>query len=238
MTSLTEKLQKLIAHEKSARAIGNVEEAEAFAAKVAEILFKHNLSMSDVEVKEQEQTEPIGRECVQGNKGRTVWMEILASAVAKSCFCRWSIIKSTSTQIFIGRTSDREAAAALYGHLLGCATRMCNGQKRELRERNPYKDAYERAVWARKWGQDFLAGFAGAVAQRLGAQQKQLEASSSSATALVLRKNKALDEFMGAHYGGKRARACKLTVASKSAFLHGYAAGSAVNLKTNPALRG
>ena len=54
MTSLTEKLQKLIAHEKSARATGNLQEAEAFAAKIAELLFRHNLSMSDVEIKQQE----------------------------------------------------------------------------------------------------------------------------------------------------------------------------------------
>jgi len=145
MTAVTERLQKLIAMEQSARKIGNIAEAEAFAAKVAELLFRHNLSMSDIEIKEQEQNEPIDREYVAGNKGRSPWMEILAKAVATACFCKHMIIGKTSTQIFVGRTSDRQAAASLYKHLIGCAVSMCNVEKRKLRDRNPMIDTYERA---------------------------------------------------------------------------------------------
>jgi hypothetical protein len=195
MTSMTDKLQKLIAMERSARQIGNVAEAEAFAAKVAELLFKHNLSMSDVEVKEQEQNEPIEREYVRGKKGRCVWMEMLAGAVATSCFCRWMIVQSTSTQIFVGRTSDRQAAASLFAHLVGCATSMCNSEKRKIRDINPYVDNYERAVWARDWGKSFLLGFAMAVSKRLTDQRRDLAAESQSGAALVLRKDAAIAQW-------------------------------------------
>jgi hypothetical protein len=65
MPKMTELLQKLIAHEQSARAIGNTAEAEAFAMKIADLMFRHNLSMSDVEIKQQEQDEPIDREIVE-----------------------------------------------------------------------------------------------------------------------------------------------------------------------------
>jgi len=42
-------LRKLITHEKSARSIGSIEEAESFAAKIQELMFKHKLAMTDVE---------------------------------------------------------------------------------------------------------------------------------------------------------------------------------------------
>lgn len=237
MTPIMDRLQKLIAHEKSARSIGNIEEAEAFAAKVAELLFKHNLSMSDVEIKEQELNEPIAREYVQGKAGRAVWMEILASAVATSCFCRHLIIGKTSTQIFVGRTSDRQAAAALFRHLVGCAVSMCNMEKRNLRDRNPFLDARERQKYAHEFGRSYLLGFASAVSRRLEAERRQLEAATQGGTALVLRKNVALDKWWG-EQKFKDSRGLSVNLRSMDGYSRGHAAGSSINLKARAALRG
>ena len=46
---IIEKLRKLIAHEKSARSIGNIHEAEAFASRIQTLLDEHKLSMGEVE---------------------------------------------------------------------------------------------------------------------------------------------------------------------------------------------
>ena len=47
--NLIEKIQKLMAKAESAKNMGSTAEAEVFAAKVNEMLMKHNLSMMDVE---------------------------------------------------------------------------------------------------------------------------------------------------------------------------------------------
>jgi sugar phosphate isomerase/epimerase len=49
---IIEKLKKLIRHEQSARTIGNLGEAENFAARIQELLDAYNLSLSDIDVNE------------------------------------------------------------------------------------------------------------------------------------------------------------------------------------------
>jgi hypothetical protein len=237
MTAVMDKLQKLIAHEKSARAIGNIAEAEAFAAKVAELLFKHNLSMSDVEIKEQEINEPIDREYVRGEKGRSVWMEMLAQAVATSCFCRHMIIGGTSTQIFVGRTSDRQAAGALYRHLIGCAVSLVNAEKRKLRDHNPHTDPRRRQKYAHEFGRSYLLGFASAVSKRLEAERRQLETQTQGGTALVLRKNAALDRWWAEREDTFRdSRGLSVNLRNGDGFSRGVAAGNSINLKARAGL--
>ena len=235
MTSLTEKLQKLIAHEKSARAIGNLQEAEAFAAKIAELLFRHNLSMSDVEIKQQERDEPIARERVSMGGKRAAWMEILASAVSTACFCKWLIVPGGDTQVFVGRTSDREAAASMYRHLVGCATSICNMEKRSLRDRNPYTDLRQRQQWAAEWGKSFLLGFSTTVATRLRATRQQLT-NESGGTALVLRKDAALQQWWAQQNFKGHARSITVKTKSQDGFATGIRAGHAVSLKARSAL--
>jgi hypothetical protein len=59
---LIDRLQKLIAHERSSRDIGNTAEAEAFAVKIQTMLTQHKLTMSDVEFEAQDATDPIGHD--------------------------------------------------------------------------------------------------------------------------------------------------------------------------------
>ena len=125
---------------------------------------------------------------------RAAWMEILASAVSTACFCKWLIVPGGDTQVFVGRTSDREAAGSMYRHLVGCATSICNMEKRALRDRNPYTDRRQRQQWASEWGDSFLLGFATTVATRLRATRQQLT-NESGGTALVLRKDAALQQW-------------------------------------------
>ena len=49
MENVIDKLRKIMAHAASAREIGNLAEAEAFAAKAQELLLRHKLDMTEVE---------------------------------------------------------------------------------------------------------------------------------------------------------------------------------------------
>lgn len=79
-SAVVEKLQKLINHEKSARSIGSIAEAETFAAKIADLLFTHKLEMSDIEIADEERDEPIAQENVNG--GTAPWAGTLIMGVA------------------------------------------------------------------------------------------------------------------------------------------------------------
>ena len=57
---MIDRIQKLLAHADSAKKLGNEEEAQAFAAKVNELLLKHKLSMSSVEVAAQDADDAMG----------------------------------------------------------------------------------------------------------------------------------------------------------------------------------
>ncbi len=131
MQNIIELLQKLINHERSARSIGNIAEAEAFAVKIQTLLTEHKLSMSEVEYQEQEKFDPIGNEVVGADQvgmkdGRfEYWLGCLASAIAENFFCHALRFSASRKINFVGRNSDRAAAVEMYGHLVRTANALC-----------------------------------------------------------------------------------------------------------------
>jgi hypothetical protein len=140
MANIIELLQKLINHEHSARDIGNIAEAEAFAVKIQTLLTEHKLSMSEVEYQEQEQVDPIGHEYVGADQigikdGRfEYWLGCLATAVANNFFCHTLRTVGGGRSIkFVGRNSDRAAAVEMYGHLVRTATALCEKELQQYK---------------------------------------------------------------------------------------------------------
>ena len=88
MVPLIDRLQKLIAHERSARAVGSTREAEAFAERIATILTEHKLSMTEIEFEAQDTTDPIGDSRVEGLRATIEpWRLVLAHGIATSFYC-------------------------------------------------------------------------------------------------------------------------------------------------------
>src|SRR4051812_11592634 len=56
---IVEKLAKIKAHADSAKAIGNEQEAQAFAGMLQQMLLKHKLEMSDLDYRKEMESEPI-----------------------------------------------------------------------------------------------------------------------------------------------------------------------------------
>lgn len=59
--SIIEKLRKLIRHERSAREIGSIAEAEAFAERIQSLCDEYNLSISEIDIDEINSTNRLGR---------------------------------------------------------------------------------------------------------------------------------------------------------------------------------
>ena len=114
--SVMDKLAKLQSHADSAKAIGNEAEAEAFAAKVAELLVTHKLSMTEVEFAAQAEDDPVDGAYVdyakyapdQSGRTRVWWQETLIDVVARAHFCRIMVVPGSSRIFLVGRGSDRQ----------------------------------------------------------------------------------------------------------------------------------
>jgi hypothetical protein len=86
--SLIETLRKLIEHEKSAYAIGNIAEAEAFAEKFQQLMEVHELTMADLGWQSLDAEDEFDREVAARLKkeqepadSRPSWQEVLGSTM-------------------------------------------------------------------------------------------------------------------------------------------------------------
>lgn len=222
-----DKLRKLIAHEQSARKIGNVAEAEAFAGRINEWLLKHKLSMSDIEVAEAEAKDPIDKQIVEpeelglpGGARRWEWLEKLASTIARAHFCNIMVWEGSRRLTFVGRSEDREAAIYLYGYMAGLIMFLAEKEAKAYKKTEEYRDAvgnflderYDttleaaKAAVVRAFRRSYYKGFISAISKRFNDQRKAAEgAVAPDSTALVsLRNTEALvKEFITKASSGK-----------------------------------
>jgi hypothetical protein len=224
-----DKLRKLIAHEESARKIGNEGEARVFASTIQEWLTRHKLSLEDVasEVAIDGSTE-VGQEQVRTSSRRVYWEETLASAIAESNSCKtvitsysypgrrqaWAVPSRRSYLTrhsysiwFVGEKADREICIELFSYLTDLAQHLANKEA----EGNKNTEFYRRFQWDPSWKatrtkqfkQGFLEAFADEVGRRLRRARKNVEQempAASTAMVLACRTEQSVKEFIAEHY--------------------------------------
>jgi len=256
---ILEKLKKLIAHEQSARTIGNIHEAEAFASKIQDLLTTHKLSMSEVDFQAREDGEPIDWEPVLSEYGKkstglkAYWRLTLARAIAKVNSCE-IVNRSRSggrSFYFIGRTSDRELAKVLYLHLVDLGEDICAKASREDREVQSLKfnvkhgiSDYSVPTWAKvsfaahmkSYRESWKIGFGEAVAKRLiDRYEETLKAQAQvSANAIIHIKKDALaiQEYLKGPVRQGHSRTQK-DDSNADGYARGQKTGNSVNLSPN-----
>ena len=181
-------LRKLITHEKSARSIGSIEEAESFAAKIQELMFKHKLAMTDVEYSEQENIEPVLSEfvregeltgCARSGRRAESWVWILMGAVSRANFCRACGMSGGGHSFFVfGRASDRAATKAMFRYLYEACLEAAPVHTERYQPTDLEKMWATNAALKRRFSQGFKLGFASGVAIRLRSQVVALRAGA------------------------------------------------------------
>lgn len=178
-----ELIRKLNAKAVSAADIGNQAEAEAFAAKVQELLLRYKLSMTEVEVAEQDAVDPLGYQTYdpvsrgldpKGRmdfKKRILWLEQLATAVARAHGCELVLSQHLDHQayLFVGRRMDVELAGYVFT-VLGRA-----GYDLSALE---YRKAKREGRDTTDWYKTFQTAYAYAIVQRYRAERAKLEAQA------------------------------------------------------------
>ncbi len=259
MDNIIDKIKKLIAHERSVRSIGNTAEAETFAGRIQELLLKHKLSASDVEQESIDKDDPVGHSTANLKTKRTKrWMEVLASGIAASFFCKVLMLVGGGTAVefvFVGRETDRTAALEMFQYLAGVAPKFAKPfsdrvvSKVRAQFEQDLEAQYGRTAKVAKViksacrkadnlvQQDFLTGFAVAICKRLTNGRNYLEADcSDGAKGLILRdklviENYAQDTFsIGADYIPEP----KFDLSGAASA--GYEAGMAVSMERKLAL--
>ncbi len=197
---MIDRIQKLLAHAESAKKLGNEEEAQAFAAKVNELLLTHKLSMSAIEIAAQDTDDVMGEEIVRmGGRKRSQWKEDLASTVARAHFCRILIVTGSDTIWFVGRESDRALAIWVYKYLIEQIDKL--GKRGLRRERRAVGNEMAKGFMA-----SYVRGFVHQVSSRYYEERRKADAAAkrmSNSTALV-RAAGAVEKYMGDAFGSSR----------------------------------
>ena len=169
-------LRKLIAQEKSERALVNLAAAETFAAKAAELLIKHKLDMSEVEFAEEELNEPVASEVFSAadmldlpdKRTHDNWIGILLVGVSSANFCKVIRAQQSNTVHIVGRTTDRSTTVVLFEYLSKACIEMA------LRE------ADDRGLNQRRsFISSFKLGFASAIQERLRVKHVELKETAA-----------------------------------------------------------
>jgi hypothetical protein len=179
-TQTITKLKKLIAHEQSARAIGSVAEAEAFAERIHEWLIRHKLSMQEVELASKEDQEVDGTEL--GGTKREVWLECLAGNIAESYFCQAiarTYRKGGFSIIIIGRKADREIVVELLAYFEQLARELAEAGATEYREvlRLAHVRGATLGAATKRFRYSFLTGFSLSLCARFRESKEKSEQS-------------------------------------------------------------
>ena len=253
---IIDKLRKLMAHEQSARSIGSLQEAEAFAAKIQDLLTEYKLSMSEIEFDAREDGEPIDWETVRGDeinvggkKVRLYWRMKLAKGIAEvnSCQAIGRGARSNSFS-FVGRTTDRELCKVLYLYMVELGEELCSKCVRDEREVQKLKfnvakgimdtevPPWEKAAfnaWMKEFRESWKTGFADAIFKRLKDRYEQAMRDATGSNAMVHIKKDALavQDFLKGKI--RKYRAAGPARGSDDGYAKGKATGNTVNLNSN-----
>lgn len=255
--SILERLRKLITHEKSCRVIGSIKEADAFAARIQQMLNEHKLVMDEVAWTERDE-EPIA----WGHVGKTdegfnysakrrEWQVFLAKAIAKANSCRLVLHNGGGNQLyFVGRTSDRELCKVLFLYLMDLAydlNELCVAQDRGeqkfkyVNQLRPWQDYDINAfnTWMRQYKSAWFEGYSEALCDRFNDLYRQMmeqarKAAESGCTAIVHISNdiQAVDESLKGktHRVGAGRRGDRRI---EDGYARGRRTGQSINLSPN-----
>lgn len=239
MTSpIIEKIRKLIEHEKSARKLGSLAEAEAFTSKIQELLMAYNLELAHISPEEEAQEGEIESEFIyaddfgfEHSSRRCDWLEHLASAVARNCFCRSLIVSSSNTQVFVGLPVNRSSAIQTFKYLAGAAQQIANSDLEAFKRSGVYCSSWDKRTEARMWKKSFLIGFSSAISSRVARTHLDLTSGVEGQAGLVLvKKNEeSLSSWTRENVKGKSAPAIGGRVGN--GYRDGYRRGSDISLK-------
>jgi hypothetical protein len=204
-------------------------EALSAAAKVAELLDRHDLSLSDVEIREA----PCEKREFETFRKKRVPLDGCVGAIARFCDCRVWREKNAAGEaryVFFGLRSDVEVA-----HYL---TELIDGAVRNELGRYKTSKAYQRFRHNERHlaNSSFTFGMVNSIAEKLAAMKDARDAANAgTGRTLVVVKTAVVDAELDKLNLNLRTSRSSSRMVSPDAFEAGNAAGA--SLAINPALK-
>jgi hypothetical protein len=224
---IIDKIKKLIRHEQSARLIGNVEEAAAFAGRINELLMRHKIAAEQVSVDNEPERPRVGEDRVKAGSysvryGRGYVPRednCLMQVVAEAHFCKGIAMPGSNTILLIGADEDRAVAIEMFRFLSSTMKRLarrdeeiCRRARKSVRKFKPY----------------FYRGFTNTLVRRYFEMRE-----TNECTALV-RADALVKQYVESNYETVESKPRKQKDRiNHTAYFHGVVAGSNVDLGTN-----
>lgn len=205
------------------------DEALSAAAKVAELLDRYDLSLSDIELREA----PCEQRAYETNRKKRISLEGCIGAIAHFCDCRVWREKNAAGEaryIFFGLRSDIEVAHYL-AELIDGAVRAELGRYKTTPAYAKFRHNERHLANA-----SFALGMVSSIADKLTAmKEKRDHANEETGRALVVVKTAIVDTEFGKLDLNLRSRRGSSRMVSMDAYDAGGAAGASLSI--NPAIK-
>lgn len=219
---IIERIEKLLRLSKS----DNQHEAELAAQRASELMTKHQISMSSLDVEEMK-NETIGQNLYEGETIKRQWVPILADACAK-LFDGMVVQKGVSKIFFVGFDEDNKAAQELFRHLYGAWDGIVKrDSKIEKLKRSDtglfsvdFSQPFNGASYRNSHGLGYANGIRSRVFQLVKDRKKEVQAASVAGTDLIIVKGAALRSYEA----GQNWRSSRTSTNNRDRA--GYSAGS------------
>lgn len=222
------KLQKLY---ENAKEINSEGEAAAAAARIQAILTEYNLTMDQVGESEDKEKSPMGHECTSGFTYKSIggyWEQKLFSTLCQFNYCKCLLVNGSYKKlILVGEKHNVEIVRWLKDVLARVFVNLSNDRWKEFKgtlehQMNPMcKEKFQRS---------YLIGAVQGLYQKLYEEREAEKKKTEQVTALVLCKDKALQEYMGATFGKLGTTNKGNKIGSHTAQSMGYKDGKDVNI--------
>lgn len=186
---ILERIRKLHRHAESAKQLGNMAEAAAFAGKVMELMAEHKLEMSMLSALEQDQQDAMGKSYINPDtrakrpkKFLIAWKRRLAHLVANNHGC-YMVLSDSNFIWLIGRESDRQVAEFMITYLILFGLRQAAKEciaARKIAYASPDPES------ARGFEAAWHDAYVDAISQRYREMREAAKQGTKTGTAMVL----------------------------------------------------
>jgi len=194
---ILDKVRKLHAKAENAGQIGSQDEANAFAAKVKEMMDKHKLSMSDISYQKYEQSDIKDITILWSNFGhkdlgcREQWTASLLTQISSFHGCKAFVYKNTNRCRLIGREEDIEAVKTLLSILVPVCLKLCKKAYHkiywEVRPPKSNMPEYERKQILKGFKASWKVGFIDGVFNALAEQEERSKEEAAEQGYAIIR---------------------------------------------------
>lgn len=203
---IIEKIIKLMEKADSAKEIGSIAEAEAFAAKAQKLLAEYNLTKADL-TKEEAAAEIYHVEMpskVPGIGGRSS-LNIMA-VIARFNWCRAYTYGKTSENkmIIVGSPENIEVCQYIHSQLIIAFITIGNKEYKNYKENfEPWmNERTGKPVGFDTYMRTFFAGAADGLSTKLREEREEFMKANESSTAIIRTNEVVIKDYVAAKWGG------------------------------------